>query len=171
MGSEADAMGGWGEKPHLNAGMPKPFHLVDCLCLSLTVSESPLPVTQTRGADRQLPKAPSPGKWFGRWNYPSSGRSRRTRTSYTRESPRPSQDGGRRNATVFQASRPQQHVLHQTPAEPNRLEADPLTMLSKFQRREACQSKIAKVFEHPLQHGGLAAAGGTGQEEVLEPGE
>ena len=26
-------MGGWGEKPHLNAGMPKPFHLVDCLCL------------------------------------------------------------------------------------------------------------------------------------------
>ena len=58
-----------------------------------------------------------------------------------------------------------------TPAEPNRLEADPLTMLSKFQRQEACQSKIAKVFRHPLQHGGLAAAGGTGQEQVFEPGE
>ena len=58
-----------------------------------------------------------------------------------------------------------------TPAQPNRLEADPLTMLSKFQRQEACQSKIAKVFRHPLQHGGLAAAGRTGQEQVLEPGE
>src|SRR5271157_5326077 len=58
-----------------------------------------------------------------------------------------------------------------TPAQPNRLEADPLTMLSKFQRQEPRQSKIAKVFRHPLQHGGLAAAGGTGQEQVLEPGE
>ena len=57
-----------------------------------------------------------------------------------------------------------------TPAQPNRLEADPLTMLSKFQRQEACQSKIAKVFRHPLQHGGLTAAGRTGQEQVLEPG-
>ena len=58
-----------------------------------------------------------------------------------------------------------------TPAEPNRLEAYPLTMLSKFQRQEACQSTIVKVFHHPLQNGGLTAAGGTGQEQVLEPGE
>ena len=57
------------------------------------------------------------------------------------------------------------------PAQPDRLEADPLTMLSKFQGQEARQSQIAKMFRHPLQHGGLAAAGGTGQEQVLEPGE
>ena len=35
------------------------------------------------------------------------------------------------------------------PTQPNRLEADPLTMLSKFQRQEASQSKIAKVFQPP----------------------
>ena len=50
-----------------------------------------------------------------------------------------------------------------TPAQPNRLEADPLTMLSKFQCQEPRQTKIAKVFHHPLQHSGLTAAGGTGQ--------
>ena len=55
-----------------------------------------------------------------------------------------------------------------TPAQPNRLEANPLTMLSKFQRQEASQSKITKVFHHPLQHGGLTVAGGPGQEQVLE---
>ena len=58
-----------------------------------------------------------------------------------------------------------------TPAQPNRLEADPLTMLSKFQCQEARQSKIAKVFHHPLQSGGLTAAGRAGQEQVVEPGE
>jgi hypothetical protein len=57
------------------------------------------------------------------------------------------------------------------PAQPNRLEADPLTLLSKFQRQEACQSKIAKVFRYAFQHGGLAAAGGAGQEQVFEPAE
>jgi len=57
-----------------------------------------------------------------------------------------------------------------TPAQPNRLESDPLTMLSKFQRQEASQTIIAKVFSRSLQHGGLAATGGTGQEKVLEPG-
>jgi len=58
-----------------------------------------------------------------------------------------------------------------TPAQPNRLEADPLTLLSKFQGQEPRQSKIPKMLRHPLQHGGLAAAGGTSQEQVLEPGE
>ena len=50
-----------------------------------------------------------------------------------------------------------------TPAEPNRLEADPLTMLSKLQRQEASQTIIAEVFHHPFQHSGLAAAGSIGQ--------
>ena len=57
------------------------------------------------------------------------------------------------------------------PAQPNRLEADPLTMLSNFQRQEASQSKISEMLQHQLQHGGLAAAGGTGQEQVLEGSE
>ncbi len=32
------------------------------------------------------------------------------------------------------------------------------------------QSKIARVFHHLLKYGGLTAAGGTGQQQVLEPG-
>ena len=57
------------------------------------------------------------------------------------------------------------------PTQPNSLEADPLTMLSKFQGQEACQSKIAKLCHRSLQHGGLTAAGGAGQEQVFEPAE
>ena len=57
------------------------------------------------------------------------------------------------------------------PAQPNRLEADPLTMLPEFTGQEACQSKIAKVFHHSLQHGGLTAARGTGQEQIVKPSE
>ena len=53
---------------------------------------------------------------------------------------------------------------HTTPAQPNRLEADPLTLLPEFTGQETCQSKIAKLRRRPLQHSGLAAAGGTGQE-------
>jgi hypothetical protein len=52
-------------------------------------------------------------------------------------------------------------------AQPDSLEANPLSMLSKFQRQEACQTKLAKVFHYPLQHSGLAAARRAGQEEVL----
>jgi hypothetical protein len=44
-------------------------------------------------------------------------------------------------------------------------------MLSNFQRQEASQSKISEVLQHQLQHGGLTAAGGTGQEQVLEGSE
>jgi hypothetical protein len=36
------------------------------------------------------------------------------------------------------------------PAQPDRLEADPLTMLTEFQRQEASQSKIAKLSIHNL---------------------
>jgi len=58
-----------------------------------------------------------------------------------------------------------------TPAQTDRLEADPLPMLTEFQRQEARQPKSLKALHDPFQHGGLAAAGGTGQEQVLEPGE
>jgi hypothetical protein len=54
------------------------------------------------------------------------------------------------------------------PAQPNRLEADPLTLFSEFPSDEARQTKLAELFRRMLQHGGLAAAGGTGQEPVLE---
>jgi hypothetical protein len=57
------------------------------------------------------------------------------------------------------------------PAQPNGLEADALAMLSKFQRQEPCQSKTFQKLQHPLEHSGLATAGWTGQEEVLERNE
>jgi hypothetical protein len=53
------------------------------------------------------------------------------------------------------------------PAQPNRLEADPLSLLSEFQSQEASQPVIPETLNHPLQHGGLAAAGGAGQEQIL----
>ena len=49
----------------------------------------------------------------------------------------------------------------------DRLEAEP-AMHSKLQGQEARHPQIAE-FRDPLQHGGLAAAGGTGQEQVLDP--
>ena len=58
-----------------------------------------------------------------------------------------------------------------TPAQSNRLEADPLTLLAEFTSQETRQSKIAKLCRHSLQHGGLAAARGTGQEQVPDLGE
>ena len=58
-----------------------------------------------------------------------------------------------------------------TPAQSNRLEANSLILLSEFKRHETCKSKIAKVLQHPHQHGRLAAAGGTGQKQVLEVSE
>jgi hypothetical protein len=56
-------------------------------------------------------------------------------------------------------------------AQTDRLEANPLTVLPKFKGQEASQSKITKVYCYPLHHGGLPAAGGTGQEKVLEQGD
>jgi hypothetical protein len=56
-------------------------------------------------------------------------------------------------------------------AQTDRLEADPLTLLPESYGQEPCQPQIGEVFCHPLQHGRLAAAGGTGQEQVLEPGD
>ena len=56
-------------------------------------------------------------------------------------------------------------------AQADRLEADPQPMFPEFQSQEARQLQIAKMLRDPLQHGGLAAAGGTGQEQVLESGE
>ncbi len=56
-------------------------------------------------------------------------------------------------------------------AQPDRLEADPLPVLPEFHGQEARQVQVAQVPGRPLQHGGLAAAGGTGQEQVLESGE
>ena len=56
-------------------------------------------------------------------------------------------------------------------AQPDCLEADPLTLLSEFPSDEARQTKLSNLFRHSLQHGGLTTAGGTGQKQVLEPGE
>jgi hypothetical protein len=54
---------------------------------------------------------------------------------------------------------------------PQNLRPHPLTLLSEFPIDEARQSKIVKLFRHSLQHGGLSAAGGTGQEQFCELGE
>jgi hypothetical protein len=56
-----------------------------------------------------------------------------------------------------------------TTAQTDRLEAGPLPMLPEFQCQGPRQSKSLKAAHDPLQHGGLAAAGGTRQEQVLEP--
>ena len=53
-------------------------------------------------------------------------------------------------------------------AQPDRLEADPLTMLPKFQGQEARQPQIAKMFR-TLSSTVSCRSRGTGQEQVLEP--
>jgi hypothetical protein len=55
-------------------------------------------------------------------------------------------------------------------AHPYRLEANPLPMLSEFHGQEARQPQIAKMLRDPLQHGGLAAARGTGKQQIRDPG-
>jgi hypothetical protein len=54
---------------------------------------------------------------------------------------------------------------------PSRHKTEPLTMFPQFHGQKACQPQVAKLFCHLLHHGRLAAAGETGQEQVLEPGE
>jgi hypothetical protein len=49
-------------------------------------------------------------------------------------------------------------------AQTDRFRPDPLTMFTAFHSQEACQSKIAAMFYHPLQHGGLVAAQSGGAE-------
>ena len=51
-------------------------------------------------------------------------------------------------------------------AHPDCLEANPLSMLSKLQGQEARHPQIVKMLRDALQHGRLAAAGGTGKENM-----
>jgi hypothetical protein len=55
------------------------------------------------------------------------------------------------------------------PAQSDRLEADPMTLLPEFQSQEARHPQIAKMLGDPLHYGGLATAGGAGQEQLLGP--
>jgi hypothetical protein len=52
-------------------------------------------------------------------------------------------------------------------AQAHRLKADTLPVLSEFQSQKPRYSKILEMLKRALEHGGLAAAGRTSQEEVL----
>jgi hypothetical protein len=54
-----------------------------------------------------------------------------------------------------------------SPAQIDRLEADPLPVLSQFQGQEARRPSVAKSLDHPSEHGGLAATRCAGQQQVL----
>ncbi len=54
-----------------------------------------------------------------------------------------------------------------SPAQPDGLEADPLTVLPELEGQEPRQTTMTGPLHNPPEHGGLAATGRAGQEQVL----